>query len=127
MATVFTSRIVGVVRASFVAQANATAKAIDTVGGEKTFTVPLRGVADLTNIARFYWCGWTLTPTQLNDLRTAFRQQGGFRVAETALIVKAAVPNVTLDLWLFDGREGQWEPTQVLSALSAATFIPELV
>lgn len=125
MATAFTSRIVGVVRAGNVAAANTAAKTIDTQGGERTFTVPLKGSADPTNVTRFYWCGWTLTPSELNDLRSAFRSQN-FRVAEAALIVKGATPNTSLNLWLFDGREGQWAPAQVLSALSANTFVTVL-
>lgn len=116
MATAYTQRIIGVARASVVGKANAAAKMVDTQGGEKTFTVPLRSPTDLLNTPLAYWCGWSLTPTELTNLQTNLRAQG-IKTAEANLLATTATVSLTAAFYLFDNRTGQWTPDSILTRL----------
>lgn len=93
--TAFTRRAIVVVTADVAASANAEAKKIDTIGGERTFTVGLSatGAAPATH----YWCSWQLTPEQYDQL--------------TSLLATLTTQSKA---WLYDGMTTT--PEQVLAA-----------
>lgn len=66
MATQYSVRYIIVVTAADAAIANAAAKTVDLVGGEKTFTSPLSPTGALP--ATHYWCNWAMTPAQATEL-----------------------------------------------------------
>jgi hypothetical protein len=125
MATVYTNRLILVVRQAFADKANVASKLVDTVGGERTFTVPLRLAGDATNTIRAYWAGWTLTPAQAAALRTRLQEQG-LLDGEVVVVTKADqatfVPNLQARAYIFDARPGAWAPQEALAVLNLDTL-----
>ncbi len=94
--TQYTRRAIVVVTADVATIANTQTKKLDTLGGERTFTVGLSasGVAPATH----YWCSWQLTPAQYTQLGTLLTTITGQAKA-----------------WLFDGATTT--PEQVLTIM----------
>lgn len=104
------------------AQANVVAKRVDTVGGEFTFTVPLRAAGDATNTVVARWCSWWINVVDLASLKTK-ALAAGFGAAETSerLVGFVATPATLPRLCLFD--DAAWTPAQVLAALGLDTLV----
>ena len=121
MATAYTQRLIIVARSTFVASANTAAKQVDTVGGERTFTVPLRNVGDVTNTVRAYICDWRMTPTELTALRSRFQTVGATTRERTVVspTVKGTYsPNLSDRLYMFDANDvNGWTAQEVRNKL----------
>ncbi len=125
-----TVRLIVVMRQSFAAKANTAAKLVDTAGGERTFTVPLRLAGDATNTVRARWCSWALRPAEAQALRDRLKDQG---LLDGEVVV---VPRSERGTWTFDGqaraavfdaRDGtDWTPTEVLAATGLDTLTATL-
>lgn len=63
----FDRRLIIVVAANNVVAANAAAKTVDTVGGERTFQAWLSPTGALP--PTHFWCGWTMTADDDTALR----------------------------------------------------------
>ena len=98
MPTAFTKRLIIVVAAPQQTAANVQAKAVDTVGGDKTFTVGLNATGRLADPATHYWCSWAMQPADATAL-------------QSGLPTAVGVANV----WIFDGTVTT--PDQVLTNL----------
>lgn len=122
----YSLRLIVVMRAAFAAQANTAAKLVDTVGGERTFSGPaLRLAGDATNQVRARWCSWQMTPAQATALRTRLQEAG--LLNDEVVIVQGSqegtfVPNAQARCYIFDAREGQWSPEEVLAVLNLETI-----
>ena len=93
----YTKRAIIVIDARNLVAANASAKAVDTVGGEKTFHAGLSPTGSLP--ATHYWCNWALLPVEDTALRGGL---SGLVAANRATVFDAATTT----------------PSQVLQALS---------
>ena len=125
MATAYTVRLIIVMREAFAAQANQAAHLVDTLGGDRTFTVPLRVAGDATNTPRARWCSWQMTPAQRDALRTRLQERG--LLNDEVVIVPGSqegsfVPMAQARAYFFDAREGQWSPDEVLTVLNLDTL-----
>jgi len=127
MATAYTARLIIVVRPGIAAAANDAAKLVDLMGGEKTFTVPLRLAGDATNTIRAYWANWALTPAQMTAIRDRLIEKGA--TADEVVVVTAAdkptfVPVPTARIYVFDARweATSWTPAEVLTVLGLDTL-----
>lgn len=111
-ATIYTDITIIVIKPELQAKAEAAAIAADPAGGAGTFVpgVPLRRAGDPTNTVAAYWCRWNMIPGQ----RSAFASSIGGPM--NILSAGATVPT-NRDRWMFDARDGQWAPDQVLAAL----------
>jgi len=131
MATLHTARAIVVARAAFAAKANLAAKTVDTLGGEFTFTVPLRVAGDVTNTAVAYICNWAFTQAEITAMRQALRDQGA-KVSEVAVITAADkatyTPNPADQCYVFDARweAASWTPAEVLTVLGLDTLASTL-
>ena len=120
-----TARRIIVCNLAVAAVANAASKQVDTIGGERAFTVGLRAAGDATNTIVAYWCSWLFDPTVLATLKTK-ATAGGFTAAEgTERAVGFTASTATLPrLAFFD--DALWTPDAVLAALGldrpASTF-----
>lgn len=105
------------------AQLNTAAKQVDTVGGQATFTVPLRAAGDVTDTVVAHWCSWSLDTQLLATLKT-LAGVAGLVAAETTERAPGftATPATLPRLSLYDGAI--WAPEQVLAALGLATLTP---
>lgn len=126
MATLFTVRAIIVARAAVAAALNQKCAEVDTVGGIRTLTVPLRLAGDSSDTVRAYWCSWAMTPAQRTSLRTKF-QAAGMTAAEAGVVTAAQrgsfTPDLAARMYLFDGRDGiGWTPEEVLSVLGLDTL-----
>ncbi len=98
-------RLILVVEAAVAATANTRSKEVDTVGGDKTFTVGLS--ASGSGPVTHYWCNWQMT---LNE--------------QTALLAKL---QPTIDAGrarVFDAKSN--EPEDVLATLGLKRVEPKL-
>lgn len=121
MASNYTLRLTAVVRAAVLVNSNLASRDVDN-GGD-AWTVPLRVAGDATNTIRAYWCGWQMTPAQAQNLRDRLIARGllGAEVRVVDGTEKGTfVFDPTARAYIFDGREGQWTPTEVLAALGLA-------
>ena len=111
-----TARRIIVCNLAVAVAANAASKQVDTLGGERAFTVALRAAGDATNITVAYWCSWLFDPTVLATLKTK-ATAGGFTAAEaTERVVGFTASIATLPrLSFFD--DAVWTPDAVLAAL----------
>lgn len=130
MTTVFTLRYIVVMRQAFATKANMASKLVDTVGGEFTFSVPLRLAGDATNTIRARWCSWAMTPAQAQALRDRLKEQG-LLDAEVAVVTRAQRGTWVFDgaarAGIFDAREGTgWTPQEVLQATGLDTLASSL-
>jgi hypothetical protein len=98
MPTAFTKRLIIVVTAAQQAAANVQAKTVDTVGGDRTFTVGLNPTGRLADAATHHWCSWAMQPADATSL-------------QTGLPTAVGAGNV----WIFDGTVTT--PDQVLTNL----------
>ncbi len=126
MATAYTRRFIIVVRPALAAKANEAAKLVDTPGGERAFTVPLRLAGDAANTIRAYWCGWTLTVAEAQAIRDRLVEKGA-TTAETVVVTAAEkatfVPVPAARVYVFDARNGiGWTPAEVLTVLGLDTL-----
>ncbi len=130
MATVYTRRFIIVVRPALAAKANEAAKLVDTPGGERAFTVPLRLAGDATNVIRAYWCGWTLTVAEAQAIRDRLVEKGA-TTAETVVVTAADkptfVPVPSARVYVFDARPAGWAPAEVLAVLGLDTLATSIV
>lgn len=100
MSTAYTRRLIIVVPVAVASQANVRAKEVDTVGGERTFSVGLVPVGSPAGTPpTYYWCSWAMT----NDHHTAVRSR-----VDTAALRAAGVK-------VFDGNARS--PQSVLGEL----------
>lgn len=124
MATVYTRRLIVVVRPALAAAANQASKLVDTVGGERTFTVALRLAGDASNTTRAFWASWAMTPTEVQALRDQLVAKGATQ-AEVVVVTAADKPTFTPVLtaraYFFDARPGAWTPQEVLTVLGLDT------
>lgn len=117
-----TARRIIVCTAALATVANAASKKVDTIGGERAFTVGLRAAGDATNTIVAYWCSWLFDPAVLATLKT-YATAGGFTNAEaterpvgfTATV--AALPRLAF----FD--DAIWTPAAVLTALGLDVLV----
>ena len=111
-----TARRIIVCTAALATVANAASKKVDTIGGERAFTVGLRAAGDVTNTIVAYWCSWLFDPAVLATLKT-YAKAAGFTSVETSerLVGFVATPATIPRLCLFD--DAVWSPAQVLTAL----------
>lgn len=123
--TLYTVRLIVVVRQAFAAKANLASKFVDSEGGERTFTVPLRLGGDATNTVRAYWCGWAMTSGEATGLRARLQEQG-LLDGEVVIVTKADqasfAPNLQARAYIFDARDGAWTPDEVLAVLNLDTL-----
>ena len=120
-----TARRIIVCNLAVAAVANAASKKVDTIGGERAFTVGLRAAGDITNTTVAYWCSWLFDPTVLATLKTK-ATAGGFTTAEaTERPVGFTATVATLPrLAFFD--DATWTPDAVLTALGLALPVSTL-
>lgn len=69
-----TRQVIIVVNAAQAAQANAAAKTVDIVGGEKTFNVGLSATG--SEPWTHYWCSWNMTAPDEAAIRKALEPLG---------------------------------------------------
>lgn len=122
----YTQRAIIVARAAFAENCNLASKQVDTVGGERTFTVPLRRAGDETNTTIGMWCNWALTPAQVTALRQRLQQQGA-DVRERTVVTDDEKGTFTPDpakrLYIFAAMEPDgWTPQEVLDVLGLDTL-----
>ncbi len=126
MATTYTQRAIIVARVGFAASCNTAAKLVDTAGGDRTFTVPLRLAGDATNTILGRWCNWSLTPGEVTALRQRLQAQGADAVERTTVTAAekgSFVPVASKRLYIFDARDGiGWTPQEVLDVLGLDTL-----
>lgn len=119
-------RTIMVCRPAFAAAANEACKQHDALGGDQTFTVPLRLRNDATNTIRAYWCSWALSSTDVTALRTYLRNKGATTAEATVVTVAQKgtfTPSPTARLYVFDARDDTgWTPQEVLDALGLDTL-----
>jgi hypothetical protein len=120
MATQFTYRLIVVVRATRVAEANAAAHTVDPGGGD-AFTAPLRFVTSPVTQRDVYLCSWQMRPSEAPALQQALRN-AGFKPTEVGLVPVGSAPRTTDDLWVFDATDPAtgWTADQVRLALGLA-------
>lgn len=126
MATLYTQRYIVVMRQGFASKANTASKLVDTQGGERTFSVPLRLAGDATNTVRARWCSWALTPAEATALRDRLKEQG-LLDQEVVVVTRAQRGTWVFDgaarAGVFDAREGTgWTPQEVLQATGLDTL-----
>jgi hypothetical protein len=115
-------RAIIVARPAVAAAMNQAAADIDVLGGQFTFTVPLRVAGDATNTVAGYWCSWALTLAMWDALQTRILARGA-TVSEATPILVGDTPVPGNRVFFFDGRQSiGWTPAQVLTALSADTL-----
>lgn len=86
MTTQYTQRAIIVVTAQVQNAANARAKEVDTVGGERTFTMGLSATG--TAPATHYWCGWWMQPAEYAGLSAKLN----------------SMPQAGSRVWIYDGN-----------------------
>ena len=120
-----TARRIIVCNLTLTTAANVASKQVDTIGGERAFTVGLRAAGDATNTIVAYWCSWLFNPAVLTVLKTAAKA-GGFTTAEaTERPVGFTATVATLPrLAFFD--DAVWTPAAVLTALGLALPVSTL-
>jgi hypothetical protein len=118
METSFTRSVIVVVRPAVVAAMNVGLKnaAFDPVGGDKTFTVPLRAAGDAANTIVGYWAAGAATPTMLNGLASQMTTKGA-TAAETTLIPKGTKVGTVAAQRVFCFDASVWAPVDVLAFL----------
>lgn len=101
---------------------NAICKQIDTIGGQFTFTTPLRAAGDATNTTVAYWCSWLFDPNILANLKM-LAVLAGLTTAETTerplgfTSTPATLPRLAMFDW------ATWPvPTDVLAAMGLSLF-----
>jgi hypothetical protein len=109
--TVYTRRLLCVIPASQQAAANAAAKVVDPVGGERTFTVGLNASGRDTDAPTHYWCSWQMTPEQETQLRAEFAARG---------VTPSREPRVSS----FDPQEARPRPDEVQTELNVRVRSP---
>lgn len=116
--TEFTYRLIVVVRAARVAEANAAAHTVDPAGGD-VFTAPLRFTSSPVTQRDVYWCSWMMRQAEGPALRQALRN-AGFSNREIGLVAVGAQPNLNDDLWVFQATDPatDWTAPQVMAALN---------
>ena len=117
-------RLICVVRAARVAEANTAARTIDPSAGDEPFSAPLRFISSPSTQIDVYVTSWRMEQGTGGALRQALRS-AGFSNREIGLINPGGTPNMGDDLWVFDATEetpGAWTYEQVRSALGL-TFI----
>lgn len=115
-------RAIIVARPAVAAAMNQAAADVDALGGDKTFTVPLRLAGDATNTIRGYWCSWALEAATVTTLRARLQARGA-TASEASLILAGGTVTQSNRVFFFDGREGiGWTPRQVLTALGVDTL-----
>ncbi len=124
--TAHTQRAIIVAREAFVTNGNLAAHLVDTVGGDRTFAVPLRLAGDATNTIRARWCNWALTPAEVTALRQRLQAQGADAVERTTVTAAekgSFVPVMSKRLYVFDARDSVgWTPQEVLDVLGLDTL-----
>lgn len=118
MATVYTYRMIVVVRAARAADANTAARVVDPTGGDVFGDARLRFLTSAPTAVDAYWCSWVMLPSQGNDLRQALRANG-FSNREIGMVAPGGTPNMNDDLWAFDAAA--WTSAMVLTALGLTT------
>ena len=131
--TEYTVRLIIVVRANVIDNANLAAKLVDKIGGEFTFNVALARPANPT-VTVAYWCNWCLKKAEAKSLKS-FLLDHGFTAEE----LKEAIKNGYIvdpakraaifraDTWLpKQDMTNVWSPSEVLSALNLQTIETEL-
>ena len=86
MATLCTQRAIIVVIAAAQSAANARAKQVDAVGGERTFVNGLSPTG--TAPATHYWCGWWMQPAEYASLSAKLN----------------SMPQAGSRVWIYDGN-----------------------
>lgn len=115
VSTVYTYRMIVVVRAANAAAANAAAATIDPGGGPPFANAPLRfATSTPSTVVDAYWCSWQMTQAQAPALRQALRDNG-FSQREVGMVGAGQTPNMNDTLWAFDASA--WTSKQVLAAL----------
>lgn len=116
----FTGRLIIVVKAAIQAQANDLASKADTGNTTTaTFTVPLERAGTLYG----YWCSWQLTQAHIDAIRTRLKAAGLSDVVVSGSQKGTYAPNESANVYLFDGRDGQWTPQEVLNVLNLRTVV----
>jgi len=110
-------RLLIVVRAPYVAVANAFALVADPEADGAFTNALTRASTPTSQTPVAYWCSWAMSTQQRTNLVAEF----GRRVARaiTAIPVGGTVRS-TDDFWLFEAGEGQWDNDAVLAALGFA-------
>lgn len=116
--TIYTGRLIIVVKAAIRTQANDLTSKADTGNTTTaTFTVPLERAGSVVA----YWCSWQLTQAHIDAIRTRLRAAGLSDVVVSGAQKGTYVPNESANVYLFDGRDGQWTPQEVLNVLNLRT------
>jgi hypothetical protein len=118
VSTAFTRQVILVVRPAVADAVNTALKnaAWDPVGGDRTFTVPLRATSDPTGPVVAYWALGSATPTMLTGLRNRMLAAGATS-AEASLIPAGTTANAISGQRVYCFDAAVWTPDQVLSLL----------
>jgi len=108
--TVYTKRLIIVIRADVAANANLASKLVDLTGGEFTWNVPLAKSGNPT-VPVAYWCNWAMKPSQVTSLKTKLMARGF--TAEN--VAPGDTPPANAKAAVFSAA--QWTPSEVLAVL----------